>query len=324
MKKLRKILVAIADLHNVPGGALRRAAGLALATGDRVELVHCVTSPRTESRRLGKRLVDVQLSAEGSLAVAQKALERIARSKLLQGCQVESVAVSEQPSHEAIVRRALATHSDLIINGTRSRALADRLVLRHTDWEMVRHSPVPLLLVKSDRQAGRAVILAAIDPLHANSKPARLDGRILDAATGMATVLKGTLHAFHSYMPLSVILAAGSGEPVVLDCSELDANQTRDVEREFNRELRRTGSRALGGICALALPHLNSPRVRTGSVPRWWSWAPFPDHGLSDYSSAIRQSGSWTSSPAMYSSSSRGDSRAQLPRRLPAALRMAG
>jgi universal stress protein E len=240
MKKLRRILVALADLHHVHSGVLRRAATLGRATGAHIELFHAVTAPLTQSRRIGRRLMDLELSAEESLSVARKDLERIARSKLLQGCRVESVAVWEKPAHEAIVRRALATGSDLILNGTRSRGLASRLLLRHTDWELIRHSPVPLLLVKSDRKAGKEVVLAAIDPLHANSKPTRLDSRILDAAGGMATALKGTLHAFHSYMPLSITLAAGIGEPVAWDSSELDANQLQQVLRQFTHALRRT------------------------------------------------------------------------------------
>jgi len=240
MKKLRRILVAIADLRQGHGGELRRAAALARATGARVELFHAVTAPLTHSRRIGKRMMDLELSAEESLRLAQSGLERIARSKLLHGCRVDPVAVAEKPAHEAIVRRALATHSDLIITGTRSRGLANRLLLRHTDWELVRHSPVPLLLVKSVRQAGKEVILAAIDPLHANAKPAGLDSRILDAAGVMSLVLKGPLHAFHAYMPLSVTLAAGVGEPVVWDNSELDANHMQQVVSGFTRALRKT------------------------------------------------------------------------------------
>lgn len=179
MRKLRRILVAIADLHHLHSGVLRRAATLARATGAHIELFHAVTAPRTQSARIGRRVMDVELTAEASLSMARKDLGRIARSPLLRGCRVEPVAVWEKPAHEAIVRRALATRSDLIINGTRPRGLADRLLLRHTDWELIRHAPVPLLLVKSDHKAGKEVVLAAIDPLHANSKPARLDSRIL-------------------------------------------------------------------------------------------------------------------------------------------------
>jgi universal stress protein E len=238
MKKLRRILVAIADLHLAHGGVLRRAAMLARATGAQVELFHVVTTPVTQSRRVGKRQMSLQLSCEDSLIVAQKDLERIARSKLLQGCRVLSIAVADRPAHEAIVRRAVAIKADLIISGTRSRGLAERLVLRHTDWELVRHSPVPLLLVKSERLRTRAVVLAAIDPLHANAKAARLDTEILDMANGMATVLKATVHAVHAYMPLSVMLAASIGEPLVWNPTALDTNYTQRVTREFNHALR--------------------------------------------------------------------------------------
>ena len=211
---------------------------LTRATGAQVELFHVVTAPVTQSRRIGRRWIDHELTPEESLSAAQKDLERIARSKLLQGCRVQSVAVADKPAHEAIVRRAIATKADLIVNGTQARGLADRLMLRHTDWELVRHCPVPLLLVKSDRLRAKTVVLAAIDPLHANAKPARLDGEILDVASAMTRVLKGTLHAVHAYMPVSVMLAAGIGEPLVWNSTALDANYAQQVAREFTRALR--------------------------------------------------------------------------------------
>ena len=243
MKKLRRILVAIADLHVTQGNVLRRAAALARATGARIELFHAVTAPVIQSRPLGRRRVEVQLSIEHSVRVAREKLERLARSKVLQGCQVTSTATWDKPAHEAIVRRAIEVGADLIVNGTRTRGFANRLVLRHTDWELVRHSPIPLLLVKSNRLklSGKPAILAAIDPLHANEKPARLDEQILDVADGMATILKGALHAVHAYMPLSVSLAAGIGEPIVWNTATLDADYTRQVSKRFARTLRATG-----------------------------------------------------------------------------------
>jgi universal stress protein E len=240
MKKLRRILVAISDLHHAHAGVLRRAAALARPTDAQVELFHVVTAPLTQSRRVGRRVLSLQLTPEESLQKAQQGLERLAHSKLLLGCRVQSVVIADKPAHEAIVRRAVASRADLIITGTRSRGLADRLVLRHTDWELVRHSPVPLLLVKSDRLAGKAVVLAAVDPLHANAKPARLDARILAAASAMTAVLKGTLHVVHAYLPLSLMLAAGIGEPMVWNPTELDTHYSQRVTKEFTRVLRPT------------------------------------------------------------------------------------
>lgn len=240
MKKPRRILVAVDDLQHAYGGMLRRAAMLARATGARVDLFHVVTTPVIQPRRIGKRWIDHVLTSEESRGAAQSRLERIGRSKLLRRCRVHSLAVVDRPAHEAIVRQAVATKADLIISGTRSRGLADRLVLRHTDWELVRHSPVPLLLVKSDRLRAKAVVLAAIDPLHANAKPTRLDRQILDVAHGMSTVFKGPLHAIHAYMPLSIMMAASIGEPLVWNSTQLDADYSKRVVRTFTRELRGT------------------------------------------------------------------------------------
>ena len=241
MKKLRRILVAISDLQSAHGGVLRRAAALARASGARVELFHVLTTPGAQTRRVGRRLMTLQLAPAESLILAQQHLERIARSKLLQGCRVQAVAVADRPVHEAVVRRAIATHTDLIISGTHTRGFASRMLLRHTDWELVRHSPVPLLLVKSETLKAKAVVLAAIDPLHANAKPARLDKQILGLAGGMATLLKGGLHAVHAYLPLSVMLAAGIGEPVVWNTAQLDADYSQRIAKAFTRELRATG-----------------------------------------------------------------------------------
>jgi universal stress protein E len=241
MKKPRRILVAVDDLQHAYAGMLRRAAVLARATGARLELFHVVTRPVIQPRRVGKRWIDHVLTPEESRGAAQSGLERIARSTLLRRCRVESLAVVDQPAHEAIVRRVVATKADLIISGTRSRGLADRLVLRHTDWELVRHAPVPLLLVKSDRLRAKAVVLAAIDPLHANAKPTRLDRQILDVADGMSTVFRGPLHAIHAYMPLSITIAAGIGEPLVWNSTQLDADYSKRVLRTFTGELRGTG-----------------------------------------------------------------------------------
>lgn len=240
MKKLRRILVAISDLQNDHGSVLRRAGVLARATGAQVELFHAVTAPLAASRRVGRRSMSLPLPAAESLVLAQKNLEQIARSKLLRGCRVQAQAFADRPAYEAVVRRALATRADLIISGTRTRGFANRMVLRHTDWELVRHSPVPLLLVKSDRVKGKAVVLAAIDPLHTNAKPARLDQQILDVASAMATVMKGTLHAVHAYMPLSVMLATSIGEPLVWNTTQLDAEYTQRLTKAFIRELRPT------------------------------------------------------------------------------------
>ncbi len=60
--------------------------------------------------------------------------------------------------------------------------------MRLTDWELLKHSPVPVLVVKNRRRYERPVLLAAVDPTHANAKPTQLDDEILTAAVAMKRV----------------------------------------------------------------------------------------------------------------------------------------
>jgi len=46
------------------------------------------------------------------------------------------------------------------------------------------------------------VVLVAVDPFHTHSKPANLDARLLDFGNAITHLFKGSLHAFHAYMPL--------------------------------------------------------------------------------------------------------------------------
>jgi universal stress protein E len=76
--------------------------------------------------------------------------------------------------------------------------------LHLTDWELLRISPVPVLLVKRAGAYRRAPILAAVDPEHSYDKPARLDRDILAAGAALAGALGAKLHAVHAYVPLPV------------------------------------------------------------------------------------------------------------------------
>jgi universal stress protein E len=74
--------------------------------------------------------------------------------------------------------------------------------LHVTDWELLRYSPVPVLLVKNKRPYAEPIILAAVDPTHANAKPARLDDEILAAAAALEDAFNGELHVVHSFVPV--------------------------------------------------------------------------------------------------------------------------
>jgi universal stress protein E len=241
-KQLRRILVAIGSLRHSPTNELHKAAALAKASGASVELFHVIDEPdpgRSYPETATKEAVKKHRAA--IVARSQGRLERFAQDKSLRRVSVTCVATWDHPPYHAIVRRALATHTDLVIAATHGHRFGARLLLRNTDWELIRHCPVPLLLVKSRRPYERPVVLAAVDPFHAHAKPADLDGRLLGAASELAALLHGTVHVFHAYMPLAAVDTLPVAAAPVMLPPEVEEAHGRQIARAIDRLAERAG-----------------------------------------------------------------------------------
>ncbi len=216
---IRRVLVAIRDLHHPPRIELRKAAELARAAKASIELFHAVDIPvRTDRTVVAGDGDRAQAHAQLRMRTAERRLEQFARLPLLRGLKVSCHCNSDYPPHEAIIRRALEVRADLVVVATRARGLAKRLLLRNTDWELIRQCPCPVLLVKSTRPYARSVILAAVDPFHTHAKPADLDTKLLDLGSSVATLFKGSLHVFHAFAPLvnAVPIPAAAAIPMMM------------------------------------------------------------------------------------------------------------
>lgn len=240
MNTIRRILVGIKDPGARSLPAVEKAAQLARATGAELALFHAISVPVA---------AEPYLYAEGGFrkferGVRQKHVdqleelaERLRRSNRKLKLRVD--ADWDFPIHEAIVRQARKLKADLVVvEAHAGRRLAPWL-LRLTDWELLRTSPVPVLIVKSTRAWKRPRLLAAIDPAHAYAKPAGLDAEVLKAGEQLAAALRGSLHVMHAFSPVPVgatPFMAGSAEVVqeVLASAELQARQA------FERALRKS------------------------------------------------------------------------------------
>ena len=98
----------------------------------------------------------------------------------------------DYPPHEAIIRQASRVKADLIVAECHAGRRIAPLLLHLTDWELLRCSPVPVLLIKNKKPYRNPVLLAAVDPLHANAKPSQLDDEILSAATTVRRAMRGS------------------------------------------------------------------------------------------------------------------------------------
>lgn len=200
---IRRILVAIHDLHHPSRTELRKAAELARAANASVELFHAADIPirtdrgaaRTPAGMAGKLVL-------AKLRSAEQRLRQFSRLNCFRGIEVTYHSNADYPQEAAVVRRAERIRADLVIAAAHKHGFARRLFLKNTDKELIRQCPCPLLLVKSIRSYSGSVVLAAVDPFHAHAKPADLDVLLLQMGNTLAHLFKGSLHVVHAYAPL--------------------------------------------------------------------------------------------------------------------------
>jgi len=236
MRTIRRILVAVKDLRSKSLPAVMKAAQLARAWGAELELFHGIAKPfYTDIFSLqNASLADV----EREMCAQQLcALQSIAARLRAHGINVTISVEHDFPVYEAIVRRARLIKADLIVAECHAGRRVAPWLLHLTDWELLRHSPLPVLLVKSSRPYRRPVVLAAIDPAHAFSKPARLDDEILRNSADIQRALHGSLHAVHAYLPLPLYVGTGLTANVEV-VTEIETTAAARAKKQFERALK--------------------------------------------------------------------------------------
>jgi universal stress protein E len=206
MYAIHRILVAVKDPRARTHPAIAKAAQLAHALDAEVCLFHAIPEPvyldvETVS---GRSLPELEQRAT---TAHRQRLERLAKPLRHRGIKVTTSVEWDYPSHEAVIRAATHFGADLIMAECRRTSHVAPWLLHFTDWELLRGSALPVLLVKNRRPYRRSRVLAAVDPTHAYAKPANLDDEILRFSATIATALHGTLHVVHAYNPLLVGMA---------------------------------------------------------------------------------------------------------------------
>lgn len=199
MDKIAAIL-AIIDPTAVDQPAAAKAEFLAARLGARIELLACETGESREHR-------------------AAKPLEELAAPLRARGVEVATHEISGDPLHEKLLEWMAGADVDLVVKDTHHHSLASRLVITNTDRHLIRACKVPLLLTKRNPWATSPVLIAAVDPGHAQDRAAALDQRILDYAVCLASRLNGAVHAAHAYFPATIATAGAGGMPPIVDVS---------------------------------------------------------------------------------------------------------
>jgi universal stress protein E len=209
MHPINSILV-IVDPTAGQHSAVEKGALLAQKLRARLELYVCDTKA---SRQVRLAAHASERADQPFLENLKASLENLAEPIRHSGVDVTTEVECADPLHLALIDRARRTTAGLIIKDTHHHSLGRRTFLTNTDWELIRACPVPLLLTKPTEWSSAPRVCAAVDPGHANDKPALLDNRIVDYAAALANKLGGELHLLHAYLPNSIVAAAAAGSP---------------------------------------------------------------------------------------------------------------
>ncbi len=128
-------------------------------------------------------------------------LERLAKPLRDKGLKVDTEALWGKRLDRHILRAIAEYQPDLVLKTTHHHNVLKRLLLSNTDWQLIRHSEVPVWLVK---QADRPLkkLCASVDPLHEADKPAALDLKLISLTQGLAKLTNSQPHVVHCYNPL--------------------------------------------------------------------------------------------------------------------------
>ncbi|MGB8327960.1 MAG: universal stress protein [Steroidobacteraceae bacterium] len=237
MRPIRRILVAVKKPAGRASPAVAKAAQLAEALRAELHLFHDLdaTIYLTGFEPRGASLADLERNMR---AEALEQLDQVADRLRRHGVRVTTAAEWDFPVYEAVLREAQRVSADLIVAECHPAPHRATALLRYADWELLRRSPVPFLLVKSRALYRRPHLLAAIDPLHAYAKPAVLDDAILEVADRLAGSLSGRLEAVHAFVPPTLVPVTLVGGPII-DVGVARQESEAAARKTFDKAVRR-------------------------------------------------------------------------------------
>jgi len=194
----RVILAAVADPAGRGQVAAPKAVELAHEFGAEVVLYHACYEPALTH---GGPFVEGGLARARREYVAERRARleslaaRLATPAVAVGCVVEW----HKDIAAAVIRGAMAVHADLVVAEPRYHASRRaRFRLSHTDWELARNCPMPLLLARTSAPYSRPGIVAAVAPGEHGERESQLDVKLAELAARLGEVTGGSVKIVHS------------------------------------------------------------------------------------------------------------------------------
>jgi universal stress protein E len=229
MKRFKRILYA-ADRVEQDSTALERAFGLAKANGAALTVLQVAEPVSFTQSWLRAGLPLGELEEEIRNEQAESLRESLAPHEG-QGVEMNVRWVEGTPFIE-VIRQVLEGEHDLVIKLAEGRKGPGGRLVGSTDMHLLRKCPAPVWLVRPERPAQYARILAAVDPVMTGTSQDELNTLILDLATSLATQEGSELHIVHAWeLPGESMLRSGRR---ALSKTEVDqmVRETRDAHEK--------------------------------------------------------------------------------------------
>jgi universal stress protein E len=190
------MITVVIDPEVCNKAVVSKAIAVALVSRAKLELVYSEYVHYLEDGYFYDPVVAKTLREEHSEVNARKAdeLAQLARDA---GLSVNVVALWGSPAYRSIVENITARQPSLVIKSTSHHNRLARIFLANEDWELVRHCPVPLLLVKGLPWSEPPSFIAAVDPDHLRDKPESLDKKLVAHAVELRDRFNGSAHLYH-------------------------------------------------------------------------------------------------------------------------------
>jgi universal stress protein E len=189
--------------------AFDRALFLARATGASLHLFICAydIAIGIASFLSGSQKTDiVRTIVDGNQAMLDRLAERLEK----EGIEVTSEVVWHRHAAECIIEALGESGCDLLMKKAKLHSRVKEVIFSHLDWNILRFSPCPVLLVKNGQWDDVGQVLAAVNAAPEDDVHESLNQLILDTSRQLADELQFQLHLVSAYPAPPVYIPIGS------------------------------------------------------------------------------------------------------------------
>lgn len=121
--------------------------------------------------------------------------------------QIKSSVIWHSRPYESIILQGIEGNYDVIVKSTHEHDKLKSVIFTPTDWNLMRKSPVPVLLVKEHDWPVEGKVLCAINISGESDEHQNLNQKIIEHGKALASAFDGQVHLINSYPGTPVNLA---------------------------------------------------------------------------------------------------------------------